>query len=159
MPLRYLFGQDHLVADFVARMIPHVGASGFGRCKAIGVIDGENELIAGWTYHNSNPKAGWIELSAAALPGRYWAPRATWQLMYDVPFLQYGCQTVCHTVLASNERLLRLLAVLGCSLRTIPRLYSRHEDGVVALLTDDDWRANKIFQRVHRETEVKREAA
>jgi hypothetical protein len=159
MPLRYIYGQDELVADFVARMIPHVGDSGFGRCKAIGVVNAvDNELIAGWTYHHSNPKAGWIEISAAALPGRQWAPRMTWQIMYDVPFLQYRCQTVCHTVLASNQRLLRQLGALGCSLRTIPRLFSRQDDGVIALLTDDDWRTNKIFQRVHRQ-DVERKAA
>jgi hypothetical protein len=157
--LKYIYGQDKIVAGFVAAMIPHCRERGFGKCRAIGVADADNELIAGWTYHHLNPKAGWVEISAAALPGRHWATRETWRIMYDVPFIEYGCQTVSHTVLASNERVQRILAVLGCSFIAVPRLYGRHEDGIACLLTDDDWFANPIFQRVRREAEVKREAA
>jgi RimJ/RimL family protein N-acetyltransferase len=149
MPLKYLYGQDELVADFVARMIPHVGAFGFGKCKAIGVCE-NNELIAGIVFHSLSPAAGLMELSAAALPGRQWCTRETLRAMYNFCFVQCGCQQVVNKVLASDERHLRELAALGYRLIAIPRLFGRSKDGVIALLTDDDWRANKIFRRINR---------
>jgi RimJ/RimL family protein N-acetyltransferase len=158
--LRYIYGQDEIVAGFVAAMIPQCRARGFGRCRAIGVADADNELIAGWVYHHMAPEAGLIDVSAAALPGRQWAPRETWRVMYDYPFMECGAQMVIHTVLASNERVVRMLEALGCELTGFPRLYGRHEDGIVCSLTDDAWRANPIFQRVHRQAAKEhREAA
>jgi hypothetical protein len=147
--LKYLYGQDELVAEFVARMIPHVGAFGFGKCKAIGICE-DNELIAGIVYHALSPSAGLIELSAAALPGRQWCTRETLRVMYDFCFVQCGCQTVVNKVLASDVRHLRELAVLGYSLIEFPRLFGRDKDGVICRLTDDAWRANKVFRRIHR---------
>jgi hypothetical protein len=159
MPLRYLFGQDELVASFVAAMIPHLRGYGFGKCRAVGVVDGDNELIAGWVYHASHPEAAIIEISAAALPGHLWVTRETLNVLYGFPFLQCKCQMVVHKVLASNERLLRQFAALGCMLIAIPRLFGRHEDGVLCLLTDEEWKANKIFQRIHRAEERKQQEA
>lgn len=160
--LRYIYGQDDLVAGFVAAMIPQCRERGFGNCRAIGVADANNELIAGFVFHHLNPDAEVMEISAAALPGRHWLTSTTLVVMWDFPFIQCRCQMVAHTVLADDERLLSQLARLGCSLTLYPRLYGRHRDGVIALLTDDDWRSNKIFQRAHREVEAaqeKREAA
>jgi hypothetical protein len=151
MPLTYLFGKDELVASFVAAMIPHLHGRGFGRCRAVGVINKDNELIAGWVCHHLAPEAGLMEISAAALPGHLWVTRETLRVMYDYAFVQCGCQMVVHKVLASNERMLRQFAVLGCAFIAVPRLFGRGEDGVLCLLTDDGWRNNPIFQRVHRQ--------
>jgi hypothetical protein len=48
--LRYVYGHDEIVAQFVAQMIPHVGA-GFGNAVDR-VIDDDGKLIAGVVYHN-----------------------------------------------------------------------------------------------------------
>jgi RimJ/RimL family protein N-acetyltransferase len=147
MMLKYLFGEDELVAAFVAAMIPRVRQRGFGRCKTIGIVDGDNELIAGLVYHHLDPEAGLIEISGAALPGRLWATRETLKLMHQVPFIQYGCQMVIMRVEAANERLLRQLMALGYELAPMPRLYGREQDGVICWLTDDAWAASKLCQR------------
>jgi RimJ/RimL family protein N-acetyltransferase len=149
MTLKYLYGQDELVADFVAKMIPHVRAFGFGKSKAIGVCE-DNELIAGIVFHGLSKEAGLMELSAAALPGKQWCTRETLRQMYNYCFIQCGCQQVVNKVLASDERHLRELAALGYRLIAVPRLFGRDKDGVIALLTDDDWREGKIFRRINR---------
>jgi hypothetical protein len=145
--MRYLFGEDELVANFVAQMIPHVGARGFGKCRAIGVVDARDELIAGIVYHSFVPEQGVIEMSAAALPGCRWLTPTTLKVMYQFPFLQCGCQMVVMRTRADNEHILRQLAAFNYMLIPVPRLYGRHADGVVCLLTDDDWAANKICQK------------
>jgi hypothetical protein len=160
MSLRYIFEQDQLIADFVAQMIPHCRERGFGRCRAIGVADADNELIAGLVYHHLNPEAELMEVSCAALPGRRWLTNATLTIGWDYPFIQCRCQMVAHTVLAENESLLRQLVALGCTLTRFPRMFGRHRDGVACLLTDDAWRGNRIFRRAHRwRDEEKMEAA
>jgi hypothetical protein len=159
MPLKFVFGQDELVASFVAAMIPHMRGRGFGKCRAIGVVDADNELIAGWVYHHLAPEAGIVEISCAALPGRLWVTPETLRVMYDYPFMECGCQMIIHKVLRTNQRLLRQFAALNCDLRTFPRLFGRHEDGVICSLTDDAWRAGKIFQRIHRADERKQQEA
>ena len=55
--LDYVYGHDALIADFVARLIPHC-RRGFGpNIKAMGVIEG-GDLIAGIVWHNWDPEAG-----------------------------------------------------------------------------------------------------
>jgi hypothetical protein len=146
MTLKYLYGRDDLVAGFVARMIPHVGELGFGRCKTIGVLDADNELIAGLVYHNLLPRFGVMEITGAAVPGCRWLTRETLRIMYSFPFEQCRVQMVAHNVRGSDWRLQRQLSVIGCKFSTIERLYGRHEDGIICTLTDDVWATNKILR-------------
>jgi len=157
MALRYLYGQDELVADFVARMIPHVRSRGFGRCSTIGIVDEDNELMAGLVWSVPLPAAGLMELSVAALPGRQWLTRQTLSL-YRYPFEQCGCQMVIMTLPATETRHLRILAALGHMLVKVPRLFGRERDGVIALLTEEDWRANPICQRPFQGAENRKAA-
>jgi hypothetical protein len=153
--MRYLFGEDELVAGFVAQMIPHVGARGFGRCRAIGVIDDSNELVAGILFHLLSPTAGIMEISVAALPGRPWITRSTLSL-YQYPFVQCGCQMVIATVPAADERSLRILAVMGYELVKHRRLFGRDMHGVIASLTYEDWLENKICRRALKTAPIER---
>lgn len=146
--MKYLLDQTPLVADFVAQMIPHVRKQGFGKaCQAIGVVDDDNELIAGLVYHNLSVEAGLIELSCAALPGRQWATRTTLKYMYQYPFLTCGCQMLVQKNLATDERLLRQLAALNYSFINIPRLFGREKDGVLCMLTYEAWRDGMLCRR------------
>jgi len=136
--LRYVYGQDEIIARFVAQMIPHVGELGFGKCKAIGVIDENGRLIAGVVYHNWQPWAGVIEMTAAATTPR-WLTRETIQTIYDYPFEQADVQMVLSLVVAEDERLQRQLAAGGFMFIRVPRLLGRERDGVICLLTSEAW--------------------
>jgi len=142
MTLKYYYKQDGIVARFVARLIPH--CRGFGAYRAIGILNKQNELIAGAVYHNFIPEAGVIEGSAAALPGHRWVTRQTLRVLYDFPFRVCRCQMVRHVVRGSDLRSLRGLAALGCIHITIPRLFGRDEDGVYCLLTVEAWTASRF---------------
>lgn len=151
MPLRYVLGQDAIVADFVARSKIASGATtraGFsGPLKAIGIVNDDDELIAGLVYFNYNPEAETIDMSVEALPGHRWLTPTTLALMFQYPFLQCGCQMLITKTEARNAHVLRMLAAMNFSLIRIPRAAGRYEDAVVALLTYEDWVASKFCRR------------
>lgn len=140
--LGFLYGQDEIVAKFVATLIPHC-QRGFGNCKTIGVLDREGRLIGGIVYHHYDPDAGVIEMSGAATDP-HWLTRETLARMYGYPFDECGCQMVVMRVAADNERLLRQLAAYNYSFITIPRLFGRDRDAVLCLLTHEDWIENRF---------------
>jgi hypothetical protein len=148
MPLKYVYGQDHLIADFVARMTPHVSVR--PNSKAIGVLNNDNELIAGLVYNYALPGAGVMEITIAALPGHLWLTRETVRIMFEYPFLQCGCQMLITFIRASDRRALRQVAAINCALILFPRLYGRDDDGVIARLTKEDWEASKFCYRRDR---------
>jgi hypothetical protein len=146
--LDYVYGQDEIVGDFVAAMIPHVGARGFGpAAKAIGVIDEDGKLIAGLVYHNYDPDAAIIEISGASV-SRRWLTRGTIARMYQYPFVTCGCQMVYQRTPAENEYLLGMLAAYDYSFVTVPRMFGRGKDGVICTLTVEDWQANRFNKRL-----------
>jgi RimJ/RimL family protein N-acetyltransferase len=147
--LDYVYGHDEIVAKFVASLIPHC-QRGFGpNIKAMGVID-DGKLIAGIVWHNYDPESGIIEISGAALPGKYWLTRRTLARMYEYPFLRCGCQMVVQRTPADNEHLLYILSRYGYAFVTVERLFGRRRDGVICSLTREAWEANK-FNRQLRE--------
>jgi hypothetical protein len=150
--LRYVYDQDQLVADFVARSKI---ASGFTQragftdrnLRAIGIINEDNELIAGIVYFNYNPEAGTIEMSVEAVPRHNWLTRATLAVMFQYPFIHCNCQMLITRTMARSMHVQRMLAAMGFMLIRIPRAGGRNDDGVLALLTVEDWLANKFCQR------------
>lgn len=166
MPLKYIFGQDQLVADFVARS---KRASGFGpragftdrKLRAIGIANADSELIpgvvdseliAGIVYYNYSPEAGTIEMSVEALPKQRWLTKATLALMFQYPFLVCRCQMLITGISARSEHIQRMLAALNFTLIRIPRFCGRDEDGVIGLLTYEDWVAGKFCQKLGHHT-------
>jgi len=163
MPLKYIYDQDALVADFVARSKI---ASGFTKrasfpknLRAIGIANDDNELIAGIVYFNYNPDAGTIEMSIEALPKQRWLTRTTLAVMFQYPFLHCGCQMLITKTSARSTHVLRMLAAMNFTLILVPRSGGRNEDGVLCLLTDDDWRAGKFCQRFKHHVAVKADEA
>jgi len=146
MTLRYLYGYDTLVSQFVASLIPHCRRGFAPTAKTIGVVDEGDKLIAGVVFHNYDPEAEMIEISGAATTPR-WLSRGMVARMHQYPFHQCGCQMVAMRIPADNERLLRQLAVYDYGFVLVPRLFGRDRDGVVATLTDDDWAANRFNKR------------
>jgi RimJ/RimL family protein N-acetyltransferase len=159
--LDYVFGQDKIVADFVASLIPECRERGFGKCAAIGIVNEEGMLLGGLVYRNWCPEVGTIEVSGAAVPGTNWLSRRTVNIMYDYPFYQVGVQMVIKTTMADNAIVLRIMAAVGFSLHKIKRLGGRDRDGVVGTLTVEDWEASpyNLKNRKHRSAEEQKEAA
>jgi hypothetical protein len=145
--LRYVYGQDELVAEAVAQLIPHVGARGFGyAAKAIGVIDEDGRLIGGLVYHNYDPQAGVIEISGAATSSR-WLSRETIRRMYQYPFHTCGCQMLFQRTPADSVKLLSQLAAYDYTFIKVPRMFGRERDGVLCTLTYEDWCDNRFNKR------------
>ena len=158
--LDYVYGHDETVADFVAMLIPHCRERGFGACKTIGVVDEEGTLIGGVVYHNYDPEAGVIEISGGAINPR-WLTRRTIAQMYQYPFLQLGVQMIVQRTPADNERLLRQLAAYDYMFVKVPRMFGRDRDGVLCMLTVEDWEKNRFNKRLghHLAVEQQQEAA
>ena len=143
--LRYVYGYDQLVADFVAGLIPHA-RRGFSNVRAIGVINEIGQLIAGMVYHNWDPDAGILEMSGASKDPQ-WLTRQTLARIYHVPFVKAQCQMTVMRVPEDDERLLRQLAVYGYVFVKVPRMFGRERNGVLCLLTYEAWAANKFNKR------------
>lgn len=152
MPLRYLFGQDEIVGRFIVRLTPHNGGYGFGNSKTIGVLDESGNLIGGVVFGNFDPVAKTIEMAGAAITPR-WLTRQTIEVIYDYPFLRCGCQMVYQRTLADNERLLRQLAAGGYSFIKVPRMFGRDMDGILCLLTYEDWASSRFIRGRHKQME------
>lgn len=154
-----VYGHDEVIAQFVAQLIPSCRERGFSKAmKAIGVVN-DRTLVAGFVYHNWEPDAGVIEISCAALPGSRWLTRRTIFDLYAYPFLQCECQMVVGRVDAENEQLLRQMAALNYSMIRVPRMLGRDHDGVLCLLTVEDWMNNKLNRPRTVEAQKLNEAA
>lgn len=143
--LRYVYGHDDIVAEFVRKLIPHCHR-GFGKCRTIGIINEDGVLIAGIVYNNYDPDAEVIELSGAAIDPR-WLTRESIARMSRYPFLELGVQMVVQRTPMDNEPLLRQLAATNYTFIKVPRMFGRERDGVLCLLTYEDWVDNKFNKR------------
>lgn len=145
--LRYVYGHDDVVAKFVSQLIPHC-RRGFGpEAKTIGVINERGDLIAGLVYHNYDPEAEIIELSGAAIDP-HWLMRGTIERMYGYPFKDCHVQMLVQRTPIENERLLRQLAVYNYTFVKVPRMFGRDRDGVLCMLTYEDWCSNRFNRRL-----------
>ncbi len=142
-----LFHHDAMVAQWVASQPPFNPERGFGNCTAIGWVE-DGVLIAGTVYHGYEPDAGIIELSSASQSPR-WLTRRVLDVMFRYPFDDIGVQMVILRTSARNQNdsgrgINRLTKAFGFQQVVIPRLYGRHEDGIVSTLTEEQWRAARI---------------
>jgi RimJ/RimL family protein N-acetyltransferase len=145
--MRMLFGRDEQVAQFVANMIPGC-ETGFGNCKAIGVVDETGELVAGMVFHDWQPRPGLMQISSASTTPR-WLTAEVRHKMFSYPFDEVGCQMVVLQVSAANERMVRIAKAFGFTPHFIARMRGRNEDGYVFTLTDDAWRNSKFTRKHH----------
>jgi RimJ/RimL family protein N-acetyltransferase len=120
-----------------------------GQCTAIGVM-WRNVLIAGCVYHNYQPEAGVVEISAASISPRWLTFRTIHELL-AYPFDALGCQLVVLRVSIRNTRMIDLAVRLGFLGYTIPRLRGRNEDEVIFTLRDEDWRSGRLEAHEQRE--------
>lgn len=131
---RPVYGSTDEVAAFVADLLGF--DRGFGACKAIGF---GSPLVAGVVYHNWNPEAGVVEISAAST-GRAWLNKANLAAIFDYPFEQIGCQLCIARISEKNATARRIWRALGATEYLIPRLRGRDEAEIIATLTIEAWR-------------------
>lgn len=118
---------------------------------AMAVVD-SGDLVAGVIFHNYDPEAGVIELSAAS-DTRRWLTRPVLLEMYSYCFDQLGCQAVIQRSDPENKSLSRCLTAYGFDRHDIPRLRGRNKAEAVFILGDDTWRANG-FHKEHENGQV-----
>ena len=115
------------------------GRRGFGECQAIGFADGRG-LAAGVVFHNYDPDANVIELSAYSAR-RDWLTRGRLIDLFSYPFDQLGCRIAVARISEHNKRALRIWRSLGASQHPLPDLRSDGEAEVVCLLKRDTFKA------------------
>lgn len=108
------------------------------------VMDGP-DLIAGVIYHNMDPDAGVIEMSAGAVSRRWLQPHVI-RAMFGLPFGLLGCQMVVLRVKADNVVMCSIARRFGFAEVEIPRLMGRGVAGVVFTMTDDAWMAHPLYK-------------
>ena len=142
--MRLVLGCDQAVAAWTAARIEGC-ARGFGKCSAIGVAH-DGDLIAGVVFHDWNPEAEIIELSAAATDRR-WMTRSNVTGILNYPF--GFCQMVVSRF-APDGPPRRIFNALGADEFVIPRLRGRDADGVLATLTREQWATSPMNkERLH----------
>ena len=106
-----IFGQDERVAAWVARQLPHVGANGFGPCRAVAIVNGDRPLGA-IVFHDWQPHLGTVQISMATV-SRLWAQPQTIRDLLAIPFDQYRANKVWTCIPADNERAIRFNVGIG----------------------------------------------
>lgn len=127
-----------LVAD---RIWPGRGMS-FGQCRAIAVVEG-TQLAAGIIYHNYDPDADVVELSAASWING-WLTRYILKAMYSYAFDTVGCQAVFQRSPDADVAMHRMLNAYGHERYRIPRLRGLNEAENIFVLTHEAWAASKF---------------
>jgi RimJ/RimL family protein N-acetyltransferase len=135
---------DGIVARWVSKHIAG-GHRGFNASTALGIVE-DGELVAGVVYHDYNPEAGIIEISAASTSKR-WLSRPVLLTLFSYPFDGVGVQMLVMRTEVGNQQdngrgMARLSKAYGFTQILIPRLYGRDKDGLLHCLTAEAWRAN-----------------
>lgn len=139
--MNVVFGQDKLVAEWVAGQLGYTNFEGF-YCGAIGVAEG-GQLVGGTCFHNWYPKDGVVEMTSASITSK-WLTRRMIRAIFNYAFGLLECQLVVMRVSANNSTMLNIGQRFGFNSYTIPRLRGRSEDEVIFTLTDDQWRDSKF---------------
>jgi len=134
-----------LLSKWVADQIWPGQGRDFGNCQGMAVIDGDM-LIGGAIYHNFEPEAGVVEISAASTSKR-WLTKETLRVLFQIPFRDWNCQAVVLRVSDHDEALHSILFRYGFEQYRIPRLRGREEAENVFVLTDDAWAGNKFNRK------------
>lgn len=130
----------------------------FENARAMGVLRKDGKPAAGLVFHNWDPEAGIIEISAAAVDRRWLTRRVATEAM-AYAFGLCGCQMVLARYDERNTSARKIWAALGSTETRIPRLYGRDVAGILATLTDDAWGASKFNEVTHGQQEQSTRAA
>lgn len=105
-----------------------------------------DRLIGAVVYHDWNPKAGVLCMSAAGDPG--WLTRPVLHAMHSYIFDTAGCQLAVMQVSERNERMRRIGRAYGYTETRVPRLRGRDEAEMIMTLAEEDWRTSRFHRRL-----------
>lgn len=137
--------ENRLVGDFVSRGI--WGEPGrFRDFCTMAVTDSRGVLIGAAVYHNWMPDEGVVEVSSFSTH-RNWMSKAIIRAAFSMPFDTLACQAVVARYSSEAGHVRKFWRALGSDEFVLPRLRGKHEPPeVVAILSDDAWRASKWMQ-------------
>lgn len=138
------FWDNALVPLWVEAHLPDVLTS-FRACQAMGV-EHDGDMIAGFVFHNWDPKSGTMELSGASTSPR-WATRGVIRAAMEYVFDTCGCQMLYAKQRLENRAARDGLLKLGGLEVIVPRMFGRDEHGSITTLTDDQWRSSRFGER------------
>ena len=140
-----VFGQDKLVAAWVAEQL---GYSGFdGMFGAIGVVK-DGSIIGGTVLHNIYPKEGVVEMTSACTDSR-WLTRRMIRAIFAYAFDLLESQTVVMRVSETNTVMVNIAERFGFKGYLIPRLRGRNEAEWIFTMSDDQWRSSRFRNSNH----------
>lgn len=151
--MRLLFGQDAVVADWVARRIPSTArkmhefdfGAAFGPATAIGVVDERGELVAGAVYHAYDKWCRCIEMSCAASTSR-WLTREIVCALLRYPFDQLSCVRVTCVTPRKATSVRRFLQNLGFKREGLVRRGFGNDDAIILGLLQSEFRRSRWVQ-------------
>ena len=115
-------------------------------------VFGNAGIVAVVAYHDWNPDAGTIAMSAYS-SSKKWLNRDVLFKMHEYPFVQIGCQAVVLQVSEHNKNMLRIAKAYGYEQHRIPRLRGKNEAEIINILSDETWRESRftrnMLQTVH----------
>ena len=138
--MRLLYEHDGLVCNFVAKIVWGDHRRFDDNAAAVGVIDCKGVMVGGIVWHNWQPEAGTIEISAGTISKRWLTRKLIWQI-FSYPFDRCNCQCVFAQTRADNGPVAKLLEGIGFNSIDVPRLHGRDADGVLWWLPEETWRA------------------
>lgn len=127
MRFALIYGADEQFAAWAANRLEHVGAPGFGPCRAVAIATGDTAADRIWgvvVFHDYQPRAGTCQVSVASVSPLWAQPRALAELM-AIPFGDkpdgWGCHKLWVAIPHSNERSLRFNRGIGMKQEAILR--------------------------------------
>lgn len=143
--MRLVYGEDQLVAAWVAARIPHMarwGTADFGPCQAIGVAAEDGEPLAGVVYHNYRPHTRDIELSFASASPKWLTRRLIVGLM-SYPFSQLDCQRVTGVTPKRSRAAREFLDKFGFKREGVIRRGFGDDDAIISGLLKHEWERSR----------------
>lgn len=127
------------------------GKKQFGPATAIGFATQSEGIVAGIVYHNFDPDAKVIEISAYSNT-RTWLNRDNLKRIFDYPFNQLNNRLVIARCGERNHRVRRIWNHLGADEFSIPKLRNENEAEIVMTLEKVKWKNSKYMRKRHGKT-------
>jgi len=144
--MQVIWGHEAVVVPFVAHMADTT--ANYGPCVTAAVVDGKGDMVAGFIFHDYDPKAGVMQCSGAALTPK-WCTREVLSELFRYVFETNECQMVVARTHEDNAPVRRLWKALGAQEYIIPRLRGREASEAVLCVTDDAWSKSRLNEARH----------
>lgn len=142
-----IYNHDAVIAEWVLARIPHAAEGGFGKCKAIGVINEGGALIAGVVYHDWAPKFRTMAASIAASTPRFATPE-TIRAFLRYPFVGSDVFKLWMFTPLDSARTLRFVKGLGFKQEAVLRHHvGENRHAVVCSMTVREWERSRWATR------------